>query len=356
MSEGPAGYGKADAHLATAEGAGALVKVGSYIGEMEDGLPHGHGRLSMRNGSVWWGVHAAGRAHGYGVLEYEDGSLYKGQAISSGERVMRDGMGRLADATRLVARAKEGIWFHDDLVNNDPLRADFACRANDANNRAVRAADAVCEHEMPRPQPPVGPTADDTRSHERFLAHFHAHSERLTQLARLRRLLPADHPSQAPGGVIEQLEAALAAQRTDPSPLALQKPRARFLHCVIKDLVKNRDAVRQAEDLQPRKRGADVQRKAEVMRLQEMWVRDQAVGADLYIVAWRTLAKERKQQAVAAGTYESGGWHWDVSADDIIMLMKKATYFPQWTEPPLASRPSAPAPSSTLYYLLDSIA
>ena len=53
-------FASANAYLQTDEG---RVAVGTYLGSIMDGLPHGHGRLTLRNGQRWsgWGRLLPGR-------------------------------------------------------------------------------------------------------------------------------------------------------------------------------------------------------------------------------------------------------------------------------------------------------
>ena len=52
---------------------------GKYVGEMKDGIPHGQGSLTYKNGEVYEGYWFNGKRHGRGIMRYKNGEVYEGQ-------------------------------------------------------------------------------------------------------------------------------------------------------------------------------------------------------------------------------------------------------------------------------------
>jgi hypothetical protein len=52
---------------------------GHYWGPLEEGAPHGYGRLTFTNGHTHTGYWRRGRRHGPGRLQYPDGSMAEGE-------------------------------------------------------------------------------------------------------------------------------------------------------------------------------------------------------------------------------------------------------------------------------------
>jgi hypothetical protein len=52
---------------------------GYYIGQIEDGLKHGSGVLSIKDGSVYLGDWKEDNYHGEGIYIYPDGERFEGE-------------------------------------------------------------------------------------------------------------------------------------------------------------------------------------------------------------------------------------------------------------------------------------
>jgi hypothetical protein len=55
--------------------------LGSYTGELEDGVPHGNGRMDLHNGDVYEGAFVQGEFHGRGEYRWASGEAYRGEFV-----------------------------------------------------------------------------------------------------------------------------------------------------------------------------------------------------------------------------------------------------------------------------------
>lgn len=104
----------------------------TYIGQHDNFIKHGYGKLFLRNGSIYEGQFKNNEKSGYGQLTYPDGKLYQGEfqedeASGKGKllynknpivyyegeflRGERMGFGHQVDDHKVIA----GIWEYDQL-------------------------------------------------------------------------------------------------------------------------------------------------------------------------------------------------------------------------------------------------
>lgn len=55
--------------------------LGSYTGDLADGVPHGQGRMELNNGDAYVGEFAAGEFHGTGEYRWASGDIYRGEFV-----------------------------------------------------------------------------------------------------------------------------------------------------------------------------------------------------------------------------------------------------------------------------------
>jgi hypothetical protein len=59
-----------------------------YIGEFEENLRHGNGKLTWRNGTTYDGEWQEGSRHGFGTLLAKDGNIiYQGQWENNAQKI-----------------------------------------------------------------------------------------------------------------------------------------------------------------------------------------------------------------------------------------------------------------------------
>ena len=85
------------------------VTVKTKYGVVEKGRGEGHGKITMRNGSVYTGEIVQNRQHGYGVITFASGASYEGMW----EEGMKHGQGRLKSPNGIVL---EGEFDYDVLL------------------------------------------------------------------------------------------------------------------------------------------------------------------------------------------------------------------------------------------------
>ena len=130
----------------------------------------------------------------------------------------------------------------------------------------------------------------------------------VTRLFHLRRLLPAAHPEQADGKRIAALEAAIA--RRPERPREVRQATAQLLHVVVCAWERNLRTVKKAAAQTASTAAPEVEAAQGWLELQEMWIKHQNVGADLYRTAAKALMKTK------------GDTH--LSTDEILDLMTQA--------------------------------
>jgi hypothetical protein len=85
------------------EASGALPPGAVYQGEMRDGLPHGHGEITLKSGFVYTGSFVLSQREGIGTCLFPDGSVYEGEWRAS----KKHGQGKL---TTSHGDLYEGSW------------------------------------------------------------------------------------------------------------------------------------------------------------------------------------------------------------------------------------------------------
>lgn len=55
--------------------------LGSYTGDLAEGVPHGQGRMELNNGDVYEGEFAGGEFHGTGEYRWVSGEVYRGEFV-----------------------------------------------------------------------------------------------------------------------------------------------------------------------------------------------------------------------------------------------------------------------------------
>jgi ABC-type glutathione transport system ATPase component len=87
---------------------------GEYTGHLQNGIPNGHGRLLLPNGTGYDGEWRNGKPHGRGTITYKSGASYEGNLVNgkqhgSGVYIRKDGS------------KASGIWENGKLVKADKL-------------------------------------------------------------------------------------------------------------------------------------------------------------------------------------------------------------------------------------------
>ena len=326
-----AGFTTATAFLRTHEG---RVRVGDYMGAVMDGLPHGHGRLTMRSGVLWVGMLVGGEVNGPGALTYPDGSTYTGKAVSKNEQILRWGEGRHVPSSRLPSRVKQGLWYDDELDLPQEVSGTTMNLAFDAYFDAEKAASeaAGTPEEGGEGSAPQARERSDGRAaagsstqpvHKRARNSTSEHA--VSRLFRLRRLLPAEHAAQGDGHCIEKLERAIQAR--PEQPWHVRDATTNLQHMVIVEWAFNRQLVMQhAQTEASHETSAEVTKAQEMMEVQEMWSKSQNVNVELYYQGWKALAKQKGKAIVRAPGYVPGEEkkRWNVTTTEAGDLMKRA--------------------------------
>ena len=305
------GFAAASGYLQADDG---RVKVGDYMGAIMDGQPHGHGRLTLRSGARWVGEMEHGEVKGYGVLTMADGMRYLGGAIASGEHVLRHGQGSQqhtcgnGDDRRQPADA--GTWYHDVLEVKQAVSVAFGQLITRAEREAEDAASAAAggracrEVDSENGGGSSEPAANADSSVRARVRGDKGTQHAVCQLFRLRRLLPLEHAAHASGGQIEKLERAIA-QRPE-RPWEVRDATAELLHEVLYEWSRNRKLVMEAACTEASQTGTQVVDAQAAMEVQEIWIKAQNVGPELYYQAWKALAKARLKALVKSGAYTPG--------------------------------------------------
>ena len=132
----------------TGSGGAALQPWGDYAGSFTDGLPHGHGVVTLSHGGRWEGQFRHGYVSGAGVLTTEAGDVeYKGiMAIKDGQLVKGGGYGVWTRAGQATMR---GYWDEDELLEEGgeqtALTARAAAEAAAEAEAAALAAEAAAD-------------------------------------------------------------------------------------------------------------------------------------------------------------------------------------------------------------------
>lgn len=99
---------------------------GRYAGELKGGIPHGRGRIILKNETRYKGQWAEGMPHGRGTIIYPDGSFYSGEIV----RGKRHGAGKMQ---RAKGALQEGQWennrFAGPLAQKPPPEAVISLEA-----------------------------------------------------------------------------------------------------------------------------------------------------------------------------------------------------------------------------------
>ena len=129
------GAGRAQGFIRS--GSAALQPWGEFAGSFTDGLPHGHGVVTLSDGGRWEGQFRQGYVSGTGAFMHGD-VVYKGNmALKDGQLVKHGGWGTWTRAGHATVR---GFWEEDQLMEGEEEQAADAAAEVEAIAQAAEAS------------------------------------------------------------------------------------------------------------------------------------------------------------------------------------------------------------------------